>query len=143
VREHLAFLIDENLSPDLAKLAQARGYRALHATWARLQGKPDHRVAEFAASRDFILVTNDLVDFQRIYRGRKDHPGIIFLWVSDPDLMDRQMQETMFEAGLVQAVQDEPLNEAIYVRLDGHVDGNPSFVVERIPLARPEEPIER
>lgn len=137
MREHLAFLIDENLSPDLAKLARARGYRALHATWAGLRGKPDHRVAEFAASRDFILVTTDLVDFQRICRRRKDHPGIIFLWVSDHDLMDRQTQETMFAAGLAQAAQDEPLNEAIYVRLEGYVDGNPSFVVQRIPLARP------
>jgi predicted nuclease of predicted toxin-antitoxin system len=135
VREHLAFLIDENLSPDLAKLAQARGYRVLHATWAGLHGKPDHRVAEFAASRDFILFTNDLVDFQRTYRRRKDHPGIIFLWVSDPDLMDREMQEIMFEAALAQAAQDEPLNEAIYVRLEGYVDGNPSFVVQRMPLA--------
>jgi predicted nuclease of predicted toxin-antitoxin system len=136
VREHLAFLIDENLSPDLAKLAQARGYRALHATWAGLCGKPDHRVAEFAASRDFILVTNDLVDFERIYRRRKDHPGIIFLWVLDPDLMGRETQEIMFEAGLAQAAQDEPLNEAIYVRLEGYVDGDPSFVVRRIPLGR-------
>jgi predicted nuclease of predicted toxin-antitoxin system len=135
VREHLAFLIDENLSPDLAKLARARGYRAMHATWAGLRGKPDHRVAEFAAGRDFILVTNDLVDFQRIYRRRKDHPGIIFLWVTDPDLMDRQTQQAMFEAGLAQAAQDEPLNEAIYVRLEGSVDGNASFLVQRIPLA--------
>jgi len=143
VREHLAFLIDENLSPDLATLAQARGYRALHVTWAGLLGKPDHRVAEFAASKDFILVTNDLVDFQRIYRRRKDHPGIIFLWVLEPDLMDRETQEIMFEAGLAQAAQDEPLNEAIYVQLEGYVGGNPSFAVRRIPLARPEKPIER
>jgi hypothetical protein len=100
-------------------------------------------VAEFAESRDLILVTNDIVDFQRIYRRRKDHPGIIFLWVVDPDFMDRQTQQIMFEKGLAQAAQDEPLNEAIYVRLDGYVDGNPSFEVRRIPLARREEPIER
>ncbi len=136
MREHLAFLIDENLSPDLAKLAQARGFRALHATWARLRGKPDHRVAAFAASRDLILVTNDLADFQKIYRSRKDHPGIIFLSVSDPDLMDRKTQQAMFEAGLAQAALDEPLNEAIYVRLEGNIDGNWEFVVERVPLAR-------
>jgi predicted nuclease of predicted toxin-antitoxin system len=140
VREHLAFLIDENLSPELAKLAQARGHRALHVTWAGLLGKPDHRIAEFAASRDFILVTNDVADFQRIYRRKKDHPGIVFLWVSDPDLMDRETQEIMFEAGLAQVAQDEPLNEAIYVRLEGYVDGNPSFVVQRMLLARLEEP---
>jgi len=136
VPEHIAFLIDENLTPELAKLAQAQGFHALHATWAGLSGKTDHQVAAFAVSRDLILVTNDLVDFRKIYKRRKDHPGIIFLSVMDTDLMDREAQCAMFEAALEQASQDEPLNEAIYVRLDENVDGNWQVAVKRGPLPK-------
>jgi hypothetical protein len=67
-------------------------------------------------------------------------PGISFLAVPEPDLMDRETREIMFVAGLSQPARDEPLNEAIYVRLEGHVDGNPPFVVHRMSLAPLEEP---
>ena len=136
MREHLAFLIDENLSPELAKLARAQGFRASHATWVRLAGKPDYHVAAFAVSKDLILVTNDIDDFQKLYRQREHHPGVVFLSVADVDSMDREAQRIMFEAGLRQAVQDEPLNEAIYVRLEMSVDGRLEVVVDREPLTR-------
>jgi hypothetical protein len=42
----------------------------------------------------------------------------------------------MFEAGLKEAVQDEPLNEAIFVRLEMSVDGSLDVVVDREPLTR-------
>jgi predicted nuclease of predicted toxin-antitoxin system len=136
VREHLAFLIDENLSPELARLAQARGLRALHVTWAGLAGKPDHQVAAYAVGRDFILVTNNVEDFRRLYRRMEHHPGVIFLSVSDVDTMDRNAQRAMFEDGLKHALESEPLNEAITVLLEVNVDGRWEVVVEQELLAR-------
>jgi predicted nuclease of predicted toxin-antitoxin system len=64
VHGHITFLIDENLSPELAKLARAQGFRASHVAWVRLAGKPDYQVAAFAVSRDLILVTNDIDDLE-------------------------------------------------------------------------------
>jgi predicted nuclease of predicted toxin-antitoxin system len=134
--EHLAFLIDENLSPELARWAQARGLRALHATWARLPGKPGHQVTAYAVSGDFILVANNVDDFRMLYRRMEHHPGIIFLSVSDVDAMDRDAQRAMFEDGLKHALENEPLNEAITVLLELNVDGKWEVVVERELLAR-------
>ena len=136
MREHLAFLIDENLSPELARLAQAHGLRALHVTWARLAGRPDYEVTAFAVSRDLILVTNNVDDFRKLYRRMEHHPGVMFLSVSDVDSMDRDAQRAMFEDGLKHALDNEPLNEAITVRLEVNVDGEWEIVVGRELLAR-------
>lgn len=134
--EHLAFLIDENLSPSLAEMAQARGFRALHATWAGLSGAKDHRVAAYAAKHNMALVTNDLGDFRRIFKRRKLHPGTIFLGVMDSDLMDKDAQQLMFEAAMDSAEQDEPVNEAIYVELHEDADDNWVLTTTRYPLAK-------
>ena len=87
-------------------------------------------------SRDFILVTNNVDDFRKLYRRMEHHPGIIFLSVSDVDTMDREAQRTMFEDGLKHALENEPLNEAITVLLEVNVDGKWEVVVERELLAR-------
>jgi hypothetical protein len=82
------------------------------------------------------LVTNDLSDFRKVYRRRKLHPGVMFLVVSDSDLMDREAQRVMFEAGLETAEESEPIEEAIQVQLDEHVDGNWELTVTRYHLAK-------
>lgn len=134
--EHLAFLIDENLSPSLAKMAQARGYLATHATWAGLSGLKDHQVASHATKNSMILVTNDLVDFRKIMKRRKLHPGVIFLAVSDIAIMDRDAQQFMFQEALDSVAKDEPLNEAVHVELEEDADGNWVVTTKRYPLAK-------
>jgi predicted nuclease of predicted toxin-antitoxin system len=138
VPQHLAFLIDENLSPSLAEMAQERGFRAMHATWAELSGRKDHQVASYAAKSNMILVTNDLSDFRRIYKRKKLHPGIIFLGVVERDQMDREAQRHMFEQALDQAESDEPINEAIYVQLDEDEEENWVLTTTRYTLAKPQ-----
>jgi predicted nuclease of predicted toxin-antitoxin system len=136
VPEHIAFLIDENLTPGLVGIAHARGFRAVHAAWAGLGGKKDHQIAAYAIKHGLILVTNDLSDFRKIYRRKKDHPGIILLAVVKSDLMDREAQRRMFEAGLEEANDDEPIDEVIHVRLDENADGDWELTVTRYPLAK-------
>lgn len=134
--QHLAFLIDENLSPSLAKIAQERGFTAVHATWAGVGGMKDHQVAAYAVKKDMILVTNDLSDFRKIYKRKKLHPGIIFLGVVSFDLMDRETQQAMFEQALDQAEADEPINEAIYVQMEEDIDENWVITTARYVLAK-------
>jgi predicted nuclease of predicted toxin-antitoxin system len=136
VAEYLAFLIDENLTPALAEVAQEWGYHALHATWVGLRGKKDHQVASYAVNNNMIIVTNDLADFRRIYRRRKLHPGIIFLAVTNSDSMDREAQALMFEAALESVEEDEPVNEAVQAQLRENEDGDWVLTVSRYPLPK-------
>jgi predicted nuclease of predicted toxin-antitoxin system len=136
VADHLAFLVDENLTPVLAEMAQERGYHAMHATWVRLRGRRDHQVASYAVNNNMILVTNDMSDFRRIYRRRKLHPGIVFLAVMDSGIMDRDAQTFMFEAALENVEEDEPINEAVQAQLDENEDGDWVVTVSRYPLPR-------
>jgi predicted nuclease of predicted toxin-antitoxin system len=132
----LGYLIDENLSPGLALGAQARGSRAFHASWVGLRGASDSKIAAYAIARDLILVTNDLVDFRRIYSRKGLHPGLIFLTVSDIAVMDREAQHHMFGAALDSAMANEPVNEAITVVLSENARGDWVIEVRRAPLPR-------
>lgn len=134
--EHLAFLIDENLSPSLAEIAKARGFHAMHATWAGLGGSKDHQVASHAAKNSMVLVTNDLVDFRRILKRKKLHPGVIFLGVVDINMMDRDAQQVLFESALDSVTVDEPINEAVHVELSEDADGNWVVETSRYPLSK-------
>jgi predicted nuclease of predicted toxin-antitoxin system len=132
----LGYLIDENLSPGLALAAQARGFRALHASWVGLRGASDSKIAAYAIARDLILVTNNLVDFRRIYLKKELHPGLIFLTVSDIAVMDREAQHHMFGAAVESAMASEPVNEAITVVLSENARGDRILEVRRAPLPR-------
>jgi predicted nuclease of predicted toxin-antitoxin system len=60
----LGILIDENLSPGLVEVAQARGLVSLSvARMKRLRGRRDHVIARYAIDNDLTLVTNNMVDF--------------------------------------------------------------------------------
>jgi predicted nuclease of predicted toxin-antitoxin system len=123
-RDRTKLLIDENLSPALAGIAKARGYVALHVTWAKLRRASDAKVARYAIANDMVLVTNDLHDFVRIYQRQELHPGIVFLRYMANELMSLETQRLMFEGALDQIERDEPINEAILVRLDATRGGN-------------------
>lgn len=131
---HLAFLIDECLSPDLCEVAQSRGYLALHGTWAKLKSKIDPTVASYALKNNMILVTNNLVDFRKIYKSKSLHPGVIFI-SADEELMDRELQVLMFEHALDRVEQNEPINEAINIRLSFDQENNLVLDIERYELS--------
>ena len=135
-RDRIKFLIDENLSPALAGMAKARGYVALHVTWAKLRRASDAKIARYAIANDMVLVTNDLHDFGRIYQRQELHPGIVFLRYMDNELMSLETQRHMFEGALNQVERSEPINEAILVRLDETEDGNWRRTIVRYPLPK-------
>ena len=134
--DRVKLLIDENLSPELAKLAKARGFVSLHVAWSKLRRASDAKVAKYAISNDMILVTNDLHDFRRIYQRKQLHPGIVFLRYLDTELMSLEAQRHMFEGALEQIEASEPINEAILVRLDETEDGNWRRTIARYPLPK-------
>ncbi len=112
-----SFLIDECLSPDLAQIALGRGFHALHVNWANLTRKTDRQVSKYALDHDMILVTNNTIDFEKIYKNKEIHPGLIFIEYASNDVMDGECQVHAFEAALDEVEEEEPINEAILVVL--------------------------
>jgi len=71
------FLIDENLSPQLAHhLRAVHGYEAVHVNEIALQGATDPDVLARAVAEDRIVVTSNAEDFRQLGRRTPDHPGL-------------------------------------------------------------------
>lgn len=75
----MRFLIDECLTTDLISIASAAGHDAQHLAWMGKAGWKDWNIARYAAQRDFVLVTNNAVDFLKIYATAELHPGLIIV----------------------------------------------------------------
>jgi predicted nuclease of predicted toxin-antitoxin system len=73
------FLIDENLSPNLVKLARSRGYEAMHVNHLGLRAETDWELLKIIAEDDWVLVTNNAIEFRGRYRDIELHPGVVFL----------------------------------------------------------------
>ena len=70
------FLIDENLSPLLARhLRTAHGFDAVHVQELGLRGASDADILARAIADDRIIVTSNAEDFRRLGAGTPTHPG--------------------------------------------------------------------
>ena len=97
------FLIDENLSPNLVAPARERGFEAMHVNYLGLRTDTDWDLLKVIAEQDWVLVTNNAIEFRGRYREIELHPGVVFLLpaVRRPD------QIRLFEAAL-KHVQTDP-----------------------------------
>lgn len=109
------FLIDENLSPLLVGPARARGFEAMHVNHLGLRTEADWDLLQIVAAQDWVLVTNNAIEFRGRYREIELHPGIVFLLPA----VRRDAQLRLFEAAL-EHVEDQPdlVNTALDVTLD-------------------------
>ena len=74
------FLIDENLSPQLARhLRVVYGYDAVHVNEIGLQGARDDDVLACAVAEGRIVITSNGNDFRRLGRGSPSHPGLAII----------------------------------------------------------------
>jgi hypothetical protein len=68
----MRLLIDECLSPELAKLAQSRGHDgSSHVVWLKKGGWKDWSLKTFILGGDWTFVTKNSIDF----RGPASRPG--------------------------------------------------------------------
>ncbi len=120
------FLIDENLSIHLPALAHQRGYECVHVAHQGYQTWKDWSLLDAVAEQDWILVTNNAVEFRGRYRKIQLHPGVVFIVPSVP----RSGQLELFGAALDEIDRHRDLiNTAVDVVYQG--DG---IVVRRYPL---------
>ena len=109
------FLIDENLSPRLVEPARVRGYEAMHVNHLGLRTERDWALLRIVERDDWVLVTNNSIEFRGRYRRIAVHPGVVFLVPSGRGAD----QVRLFEAALehLQSSSDR-VNRAIDVTLD-------------------------
>jgi predicted nuclease of predicted toxin-antitoxin system len=70
------FLIDENLSPLLARhLRTAHGFDAVHVQELGLRGASDADILAHGIADDRIIVTSNAEDFRRLAAQTPGHPG--------------------------------------------------------------------
>lgn len=111
----LHFLIDENLSPRLVKPAHDRGFVAMHVNHLGLRTEKDWDLLRIIETDDWVLVTNNAIEFRGRYRRIAIHPGVVFLLPS----VRGSDQVELFEAALNYAQQVSDLvNRAIDVTFD-------------------------
>lgn len=68
----MKLLIDECLSPELAKLARSHGHsESSHVVWLKKSGWKDWQLKSVILEGDWTFVTNDAIDF----RGPESKPG--------------------------------------------------------------------
>ncbi len=120
------FLIDENLSPLLA--GPARGFEAMHVNHLGLRTEADWDLLRVVAAQDWVLVTNNAIEFRGRYREIELHPGVVFLLPA----VRREAQIKLFEAAL-DHVRDhlDLMNTALDVAFDE--EGTPSVTVYGLP----------
>jgi hypothetical protein len=123
----MKFLIDECLSPELAKMALEQGYgETSHVVWMKLGGLKDWELKPIILDGDWTFVTKNSVDF----RGPKDKPGTKgqyadvaihagLICLNGPPGMDLDMQIELFEQALTELDSDGDLvNRVLEVFLE-------------------------
>lgn len=90
------FLIDENLSPLLVNPARVRGFEAMHVNHLGLRTEADWDLLRAVADGDWVLVTNNCIEFRGRYREIGIHPGVVFLLPA----VRREVQLRLFEAAV-------------------------------------------
>jgi predicted nuclease of predicted toxin-antitoxin system len=112
----MRFLIDECLSIDLIAVAAETGHEAQHVAHVGKAGWKDWNVLRYAKAGDFVLVTNNAVDFRRLFATQPLHAGLVIIIPN----ANRVMQQRLFRDALAElATLGEPINRVLEVDLDG------------------------
>jgi predicted nuclease of predicted toxin-antitoxin system len=75
----LKLLIDECLSPQLARRLAAGGRDAVHVQDRKRLGAPDHEILRVCVDEDRTLVTQNAEDFRGLVGRTELHPGLVIL----------------------------------------------------------------
>ena len=111
----MRFLIDECLHGSLVGLARAAGFEAIHVNHLGLGGRPDWAIAERINKDEFTFVTNNRVDFIRLFGKMDLHPGLIVLV---PNVLPA-LQRAMFQAAIQYLEGRDLINAVLEVTLEG------------------------
>lgn len=123
----MKFLVDECLSPELTKLAHAKGYgESSHIVWHGLSGSKDWELKPFILDGDWTFVTRNSIDFRGPagepgkrgqYADVEIHAGLVCL--NGPPGMDLDMQIELFDYALEElATNADLVNQVLEITLE-------------------------
>jgi hypothetical protein len=121
----MKLLIDECLSPELAKLAQGRGHgESSHVVWLNKSGWKDWSLRSFIIDEDWTFVTRNSIDFRGPasepgsrgqYSDVPIHAGLICL--NGPEGMNLDLQLELFELALDEVDDGDLVNQVLEITL--------------------------
>jgi predicted nuclease of predicted toxin-antitoxin system len=111
----MRLLIDECLHESLVGLAHGAGFEAIHVNHLGLSGKPDWELAERIVKDEFTFVTNNRVDFIRLFGKIKLHAGLIIIV---PNAVPA-VQRALFGAALTYSAAKDLINAVVEVSFYG------------------------
>jgi Domain of unknown function (DUF5615) len=121
------FLIDECLSPELAKRAEAAGHAgSSHVVWLGRRGARDWELKPLILAGDWTFVTRNAIDFRGLaarpgsggqYADVALHAGLVCL--IGPEGMDLDMQLDLFDEALSELAHATDLvNQVLEISID-------------------------
>ena len=111
----MRFLIDECLHESLVGVAHSAGFEATHVNQLGLSGKADWELAERIVKDEFTFVTNNRVDFIRLFGKMELHAGLI---VIVPNVVP-SVQRALFEAAIQYLAGNDMVNSVLEVSVVG------------------------
>lgn len=109
----MRFLIDECLHESLVGVAHGAGFEATHVNHLGLSGKPDWELANQILKDEFTFVTNNRIDFIRLFGKMELHAGLVIIV---PNAVPG-VQQALFRAALQFAGGKDLINSVIEVSL--------------------------
>lgn len=106
-------LIDECLHTSLTKVATDKLYEAYHVTHLGMSGLKDHELMLRIRDEDFTFVTNNAVDFRRLFAKQPIHSGLVIIV---PNVVPA-IQRALFEAALNHIGDRDLTNRALEIKL--------------------------
>lgn len=112
----MRFLIDECLHTSLVDVAQQHGYEGHHINWLGLSGATDQGLMPRIVEGDFTFVTNNAVDFRRLYARQELHAGLVIIVPQVAPARQRALFSTLLDT---LEPENALVNEVIEISLDG------------------------
>jgi predicted nuclease of predicted toxin-antitoxin system len=110
----MILLIDECLHTSLVETARDAGHEAHHVVYLGMQGWQDPEVLQRAEERDYTLVTNNAVDFRRLYAKTPLHAGLVIIVPNVTPTLQREL----FQAALKTIGESELVNTVVEVGIE-------------------------
>jgi predicted nuclease of predicted toxin-antitoxin system len=73
-----AFLLDENISPNVGRFLRKEGFEIARVPMVLSEGADDSDILPYAVENDFVTITQDVSDFNRL--ASAEHAGILLIY---------------------------------------------------------------
>jgi predicted nuclease of predicted toxin-antitoxin system len=110
----MRFLIDECLHESLIGVAHSAGFESTHVNHLGLSGKPDWELTERIVKDESTFVTNNRLDFVRLFSKIELHAGLVIIV---PNAVPA-LQRAMFDGVLKYLAGRALINSVVEVSLD-------------------------